>query len=648
MPLFVTADASGSTDPIGISAYIFNFGDGTTVGPQAGATATHTYTAGGSFTLSVTAVDSAGASATATRTVVASTPPAAALTVNPSAGTAPLAVTADASDSTPGSNPISTYTFNFGDGTTVGPQTGAIATHTYVVGGSFTVTVTVTDTLGFSAAASEPVSVTIAPPTAAFTANPTTGAAPLAVAANASASRAGSYPIASYTFDFGDGTTVGPQSGPTAGHTYPTAGTFVITVTVTDTAGQTSTATATVNPVNPPSASLAVTPSSGLAPLSVSASGASSNPGSLPIASYTFNFGDGTTVGPQTQAIATHTYTTPGAYTVTLTVTDSGGFGTNATVSVSAASTTIAQDTFARANQSGWGTASGGGTWSAGAGLSIASNKGTISYTGASQFETLGSVSTADGNGIVRFSLQPGSETAGILLREQSNGNGFLARYDGNGNLVFMYRTTGASGPWTTVVRVPFTITAGQAYWLRFEAQGSNVMFKGWRDGTTEPSSWTWSGTNTIISAAGQIGLYGYASQGATVQFELILRDGAKPAATAAVQLDDQRLLVGQRHRLTRCGRPGDDGPLEQYHHHQFPGCVRPAGAGRHVHGCLHRCQLRLQRKRRDQRGGPRQRQRNRQPANGRHPLSGGDGHVHAARPDRRVGYIDRRAPLGQ
>jgi len=73
------------------------------------------------------------------------TGPTAALTVSPASGTAPLAVTADASGSTAGSAPISSYSFNFGDGTTAGPQSGATATHTYQSAGSYTVTVTATD-----------------------------------------------------------------------------------------------------------------------------------------------------------------------------------------------------------------------------------------------------------------------------------------------------------------------------------------------------------------------------------------------------------------------------------------------------------------------------------------------------------------------
>ena len=57
--------------------------------------------------------------------------PRASLTVTPTSGPAPLNVTADASASTAGNAPISSYTFNFGDGTTVGPQAGATASHTY-------------------------------------------------------------------------------------------------------------------------------------------------------------------------------------------------------------------------------------------------------------------------------------------------------------------------------------------------------------------------------------------------------------------------------------------------------------------------------------------------------------------------------------
>ena len=87
-----------------------------------------------------------------------------------------------------------------------------------------------------------------APPSAALSATPSSGTAPLQVTADASASTdTDATPIASYTFDFGEGSAVvGPQAGATATHTYTGAGTFTVTVTVTDTAGQPSTATAQV------------------------------------------------------------------------------------------------------------------------------------------------------------------------------------------------------------------------------------------------------------------------------------------------------------------------------------------------------------------------------------------------------------------
>jgi len=66
------------------------------------------------------------------------------------------------------------------------------------------------------------------------------------VTADASASTAGGSPISSYSFDFGDGTTVGPQSGATANHTYQSAGTYTVTVTVTDGNNLTSTTNQTV------------------------------------------------------------------------------------------------------------------------------------------------------------------------------------------------------------------------------------------------------------------------------------------------------------------------------------------------------------------------------------------------------------------
>ena len=181
-------------------------------------------------------------------------PPTAALTVSPSAGSAPLLVTADASASTDddATSPIQSFAFNFGDGSpTVGPQAGATADHTYPQVGTYTVTVTVTDTGGRPSTTTQTVTVSPAPgddpPAAALTLTPSSGTAPVDVTADASASTDGdASPIATYRFTWGDSSGTATQTAATATHTYAIPGTYTVKVFVTDTVGQVSTATATV------------------------------------------------------------------------------------------------------------------------------------------------------------------------------------------------------------------------------------------------------------------------------------------------------------------------------------------------------------------------------------------------------------------
>jgi PKD repeat protein len=105
------------------------------------------------------------------------------------------------------------------------------------------------------------LSCTAAPPTAALSANPLTGNAPLGVMFDGSASAvapilAGCDAIASYTLNFGDGSPAVTQTTSMFSHTYGTPGSYPATLTVTDTAGQNSTNLArqviTVNSAVPP------------------------------------------------------------------------------------------------------------------------------------------------------------------------------------------------------------------------------------------------------------------------------------------------------------------------------------------------------------------------------------------------------------
>src|ERR1700693_859000 len=89
------------------------------------------------------------------------------------------------------------------------------------------------------------LSCAAAPPNAVLSANPLSGNAPLNVSFDASGSSVAAAivacdSIASYTLNFGDGTSPDTQATSKFSHTYGTPGSYPAVLTVTDTAGQTS------------------------------------------------------------------------------------------------------------------------------------------------------------------------------------------------------------------------------------------------------------------------------------------------------------------------------------------------------------------------------------------------------------------------
>ncbi len=137
----------------------------------------------------------------------------------------------DGSGSSDSDGSIASYEWDFGDGTTA---TGQTVSHTYDSGGTFTVTLTVTDDDGATDSSSQDVSVSSgnSAPTASFTSSCTD----LTCDFDGSGSSDSDGSIASYEWDFGDGTTA---TGQTVSHTYDSGGTFTVTLTVTDDDGAT-------------------------------------------------------------------------------------------------------------------------------------------------------------------------------------------------------------------------------------------------------------------------------------------------------------------------------------------------------------------------------------------------------------------------
>jgi PKD repeat protein len=240
--LTVSADASGSSDPNGpIASYSWSFGDGST---GSGVTAQHVYAAPGPYTVRLTVVDADGSSASTTRTVTATAPPAnqppvAAFT----SSTSQLTASVDASTSSDPDGTIVSYAWDFGDSAT---GTGRTAAHSYASGGSYQVTLTVTDNVGaVSTAVGQVTVVPNQPPAAEFTAAVTN----LTAAFDARASADPDGTIASYAWDFGDST---GGTGATPSHTYAAAGTYQATLTVVDNNGAANSVTKPVTVTAPP------------------------------------------------------------------------------------------------------------------------------------------------------------------------------------------------------------------------------------------------------------------------------------------------------------------------------------------------------------------------------------------------------------
>ncbi len=177
--------------------------------------------------------------------------PPVAVMAPPSPASGPLATSFafSGSGTDPDNDAIVSYAWNFGDGTT---GSGATASHVYANPGCYSVTLTVVDARGAtSAPVSRNVSVsgsTNTSPVAALTFSPAIGTAPLN--ANFSSTSTDDGCIASWDWDWGDGTAHGTTEQ--ANHVFESAGTFTITLTVTDAGGLSSAATATiqVDPLN--------------------------------------------------------------------------------------------------------------------------------------------------------------------------------------------------------------------------------------------------------------------------------------------------------------------------------------------------------------------------------------------------------------
>jgi PKD repeat protein len=268
--------------------------------------------------------------------------PVASFTASTLSGTVPLTVSFSAILSYDSDGIITVFAWDFGDGSS---GSGESVSHTFTTEGTRTVVLRVTDEDGARATAQKVITVLPpeedgdgggAGPTASFTATPLTGAAPLTVTFNASASAYAGHAITAYFWDFGDGTT---GSGMTTTHTYAPSATTTYHVVLRiiasdnteDTATKDITATRTTPapPSTAPTASFTANPTTETAPANIAFDpDASTAAAGRTLTTYFWSFGDGTSRTEVTDVVVNHTYTTSLTskdFTVVLTVIDDLG-----------------------------------------------------------------------------------------------------------------------------------------------------------------------------------------------------------------------------------------------------------------------------------------------------------------------------------
>lgn len=243
-----------------------------------------------------------------------------------------LVLTVNAAASYDPDGSISNYSWDFGDSTPKVSGSAVISTsHSYTTPGTYIVTLVVTDNNGSTNTKTSTVSVNNpiqnVLPVARFTAIKNY----LSVSFDASSSTDADGIIVSYNWNLGNGVT---NTNKQFVYSYSTAGSYTVTLTVTDDKQGSSTISQIISVVqapinNPPTARFVISGQNGL---TVNVDGSSStDDGSIVL--YTWNFGDGN-IKSSTSPASFNTYVNAGTYTITLTVKDNGNLVQSTSLSV--------------------------------------------------------------------------------------------------------------------------------------------------------------------------------------------------------------------------------------------------------------------------------------------------------------------------
>ncbi len=163
--------------------------------------------------------------------------------------------------------------------------------------------------------------------------------------------------------------------------------------------------------------------------------------------------------------------------------------------------TTLAQDTFQRANQKYWGKASDGQTWGGDANtssvFSIKNNAGQLANGSSPYNAVLGPVVT-DSEVIFSGSMSSfATSNMGAVLHWKDSKDWYKAYINGN-NLVIQKDINGT----TTILKtVSFAATAATSYTIDFKIIGTTLTANVWKTGTSEPGGWMATATDSSLSS---------------------------------------------------------------------------------------------------------------------------------------------------
>lgn len=205
------------------------------------------------------------------------------------------------------------YSWSFGDGNFLGPNAGAVVSHTYDAIDTYKVEVTAQD-VDETKKGSILLTVTAEPPSelSIVHSTPTLVNTPIDFTAVVVG---GTEPIA-YVWSFGDGTQLTENPGPTVSHTYMMTGTYTVVATASNMAGFDNGSTE-VTVEAEPITGLAIAHSFPLLTHIPVVFTATKLTGTQPIA-YAWSFGDGSAPVFNAGPVQSHVFTEPNTYTVTV------------------------------------------------------------------------------------------------------------------------------------------------------------------------------------------------------------------------------------------------------------------------------------------------------------------------------------------